>query len=134
MSEIDQEKGAAALEVLNHKDMDQVNGYTVLSSSDYKFSDDFGKISLHKSLNGDPKLHLSTTNDIASSAFGFEMESDSRNQPRQIQQDQNMEYKTNPSPTVVGIQSLKDETPSRSLTVTKKWVRGRLVEVVEDAH
>ncbi|KAF7813959.1 uncharacterized protein G2W53_027928 [Senna tora] len=136
LSEIDQERSEES-EVLNHTDMGQVNGHKVLSSSDYKFPDDFGKIVLHKSLNGDPKLHLSTTNDIASSAFGFEMESDLTNEHSETQRDsdQNMEYKTDPSPTTVeGIQSLEEETPSRSLTVTKKWVRGRLVEVVEEAH
>lgn len=125
LSVIDQAKSAAALEVLNQSDKSQVNGHKALTSSDYKSSDDFGKFSL---LN---ELHLSTSNDIASSAFDFEKESGSTNQPSETQQDQRTEYETDPSPTVVEIQTLKDETPSKPLTVTKKWVRGRLVEVEE---
>lgn len=131
LSEIDQGKDAT-LEDLNQSDMGLVNGHKALPSSDYKLPD--GQFSLHELINGNLKLHLSTTNDIASSALGFESESDSTNQPEETLQNQGLEQKADPSPTETGIQSVEDERPSKSLTVTKKWVRGRLTEVVEETH
>ncbi|XP_054783692.1 uncharacterized protein LOC129290760 [Prosopis cineraria] len=131
LSETDQEKGAT-LEVLNQSDIVPVNGHRAFPSSDYKLAD--GKFSLHELLNGDLKLHLSATNGIASSPLGFESESDSTSEPKENLQDQGKEHKADSSPKVMGIQSVKDETPSKSLAVTKKWVRGRLVEVIEETH
>ncbi|XP_028796269.1 uncharacterized protein LOC114751766 isoform X2 [Neltuma alba] len=131
LSEIDRGEGAT-LETSNQSDTGPVNGHKALPSSDYKLPD--GKFPLHELINGDLKLHLSTTNDIASSALSFESESDSTNQPKETLQDPGMEHKADPSPPGMEIQSVKDETPSKSLTVTKKWVRGRLVEVVEETH
>ncbi|XP_027349186.1 uncharacterized protein LOC113860854 isoform X2 [Abrus precatorius] len=133
LSEVNKEEGSA-FEVLNQSQMvAQVNGRTELASSDYKFSEDFGKFSLEKPVNGDPKLHL--TNGCASLTFSLSSqikESSPSSQQRETEQGQSNEYKTDPSPTVMGIPSLEDEMVSRSPIVTKKWVCGRLVEVAEE--
>ncbi|KHN11356.1 hypothetical protein glysoja_036053, partial [Glycine soja] len=126
---ITEEKGSA-FEVLNQSQMAQVNGHTMLSSSDYKFSEDFGKFSLEKPVNGDAELLL--TNGCTSLPFSLNSqmnESSPSNQQREAEQDQRSEYETDPSPTVMGIHSLENQTMS---VVTKKWVRGRLVEVAEE--
>ncbi|RDY06451.1 hypothetical protein CR513_09563, partial [Mucuna pruriens] len=132
LSEVNKEKGSA-FEVLNHSQIAQVNGHTTLPSSDYKFSEDFGKVSLAKTVNGDPELHVTNGYAALPSSLNSQInESSPSNQQREVEQDQRSEYKTDPSPTVMGIQSLEDETVSRSPIVTKKWVRGRLVEVAEE--
>jgi hypothetical protein len=120
LSEVNKEN-ESAFEVRHHLQLGQVNGHTTLSSTDYKFSEDFGELSLERLVNGVPELHL--TNGCASL---------SSNQQRETEQDEISEDETDHSPTVMGIQSLEDETISRSSTATKKWVRGRLVEVRED--
>lgn len=120
LSEVNKEN-ESAFEVRHHLQLAQVNGHTTLSSTDYKFSEDFGELSLERLVNGVPELHL--TNGCASL---------SSNQQRETEQDEISEDETDHSPTVMGIQSLEDETISRSSTATKKWVRGRLVEVSEE--
>uniref|UniRef100_A0A0R0KQ97 Nuclease associated modular domain-containing protein n=1 Tax=Glycine max TaxID=3847 RepID=A0A0R0KQ97_SOYBN len=50
LNDVNEEKGSA-FEVLNQLQMAQVNGHTTLSSSDYKFTEDFGKFSLEKPVN-----------------------------------------------------------------------------------
>ena len=60
------------------------------------------------------------------------MESSPSNEQRETEQDQISKYKTEPSPSAVGTQSIKDEAQSRQPIVTNKWVRGRLVEVAEE--
>ena len=129
---ITEEKGSA-FEVLNQSQMAQVNGHTMLSSSDYKFSEDFGKFSLEKPVNGNPEFLLS--NGCTSLPFSLNSqinESNPSNQQREAEQDQRSEYETDPSPTVMEIHSLENETMSSSPVSTKKWVRGRLVEVAEE--
>lgn len=136
LSEVDEEKDAA-FEVPNQSDMGQVNGHKTLSANDYKFSEDFRRVSLQKLLNSDPEFHLTTTNGCTSSQFGFDSqksEPGSTNQPREAEQDQSINLKTDPPPNMEEIRSLEDNITSRSLTVTKKWVRGRLVEVVEETQ
>ncbi|KAL2345980.1 hypothetical protein Fmac_007265 [Flemingia macrophylla] len=132
LSEV-KKKNESAFEVLNQSQMTQVNGHTTLSSSDCKFSEDFGKFSLEKLVNGDPELHL--TNGCASLPFSLNSQinaSGSSNQQRESEQDQRSEYETDASPTVMGIESFESETVSRSPLVTRKWVRGRFVEVAEE--
>ncbi|KAK7275485.1 hypothetical protein RIF29_16604 [Crotalaria pallida] len=120
----------AEFDVLNQSLMDQVNGHETLSSSGYKVSKDLGKISLQKFVNGDSELHPITTNGCASLQVGFTgeiEESSSSNQQRETEQNQSSEYKT----TLLGIQSINDEDKPTPPIVTKKWVCGRLVEVVK---
>lgn len=133
LSEVNEEK-QSEVEVINQSKMAQVNGHTTLSSMDYKFSGDFSKFSLEKPVNGEPELHL--TNGCASLPFSLNgqiRESSPSNQQREAEQHLRSEYATEPSPIVMGIQSLENETVSRSsIVVTKRWVRGRLVEVAEE--
>ncbi|CAJ1976060.1 unnamed protein product [Sphenostylis stenocarpa] len=133
LSEVNEGK-ESAFKVLNESKMAQVNGRTTLSSRDYKFSEDFSKLYLEKPVNGEPELLL--TNGCASLPFSLNSqisESSPSNQQREAEQDQKSEYETESAPTVVGIQSLENETLPRSpIVVAKKWVRGRLVEVAEE--
>ncbi|XP_061356768.1 uncharacterized protein LOC133301163 [Gastrolobium bilobum] len=132
LSEAYKENGSA-FEVLNQSQIVQVNGHTTLSSSHDKFYEDFGKFSLEKPVTGDAELHL--INGCAYLPFSLNgqiKECSLSDQRRETEQDQSNEYKTDVSATVMGNQSLKDETLSKSPIVTKKWVRGRLVEVAEE--
>ncbi|XP_061340911.1 uncharacterized protein LOC133287344 isoform X2 [Gastrolobium bilobum] len=122
LSKVNEEKDSE-FEALNQLHMVQVNGHKTSSSSDYKFSEDFVKISLQKFDIGDSELHLKSTNGFASFPVGFKgniEESSSSNQQRETELNQS------------SIESIKDETLPKSATVTKKWVRGRLVDVVEE--
>ncbi|KAK4268999.1 hypothetical protein QN277_022211 [Acacia crassicarpa] len=112
LSQGDEEKGMA-FEVLNQSDMGQTNGHKVLSTRD-EFKDIY-RFSLQKLPNG--------TNGCFSSPLGFDS--------CVSEKGQSIKSQSNSSPTMEGTQPLKDDTPSRSPTVTKKWVRGRLVVVEE---
>ncbi|GAU13732.1 hypothetical protein TSUD_348360 [Trifolium subterraneum] len=132
LSEVNKEN-ESAFEVRHHLQMAQVNGHTTLSSTDYKFSEDFGDLSPERPVNGVPELHL--TNGCASLSFSLNVQINQyspSNQQSETEQDEISEDETDHSPTVVGCQSLEDETLSRSSIATKKWVRGRLVEVSEE--
>lgn len=102
----------STFEVGNHSQMSRVNGHTTV----YKLAEDFGYLSLGRPVNGDPELHL--TNGCAFLPFSLNSQI---NQYRSS----NQEKETDDSPT-------EDETQSRSTIATKKWVRGRLVEVSEE--
>ncbi|XP_028752222.1 uncharacterized protein LOC114743328 isoform X2 [Neltuma alba] len=112
LSQVDEEKGKA-LEVPNQSDMGQINGHETLLTRD-KFEDIHG-FSLQKLPNG--------SNGCFSSPLGFDSHVSEKGQ--------SIKSRTNPSPTMEEMQPLKDDAPSRSPTVTKKWVRGRLVVVKE---
>lgn len=133
LSEIDEEKDAAS-EVPNQSDMGKVNGHASLSPSDHESSGDFCRVSLQKLLNSDPKFHFMTTNCCTCSPFGFTGQK-STNRPGAAEQVQSINLKTDPSPTMEETQSFEDNNrSSSSLTVTKKWVRGRFVEVVQETQ
>jgi len=132
LTEVNQEN-ESEFEVRNHSEMAQVNGHTTLSPSFYKSSEDFRELSLERPVTGVPELHL--TNGYASLPFSLNSQIDQdspSNQQRETEQDESSKDETDHSPTVMGIQSLEDETLSSSPIATKKWVRGRLVEVYEE--
>ncbi|CAL0308884.1 unnamed protein product [Lupinus luteus] len=139
LNEINNENGSK-FEVPNQSHKVQVNGHKTLPSSDYKFSEDFGQFSLEKLLNdGGSEHHLKSTNGYASFPFSFKgqtLELSTSNQQRETETEEslNSENSSDTSSNVVEIQSIEDEeTLSRSSHIaTKKWVCGRLVEVVED--
>lgn len=122
----------STFEFRNHPQMAQVNGHTTLSSSDCKFSEAIGELSLERPINGNPELHLTNGRSLTFSLNSQINQYRPSNQERETEQDQSSEDETDHSPTVMGMQSLEDETLSRSPIVTKKWVRGRLVEVTEE--
>ena len=124
----------AEFEVLNQSLMVPLNGHKTLSSSDHKFADDIGKFSSQNLVNGDSELHLTSSNGCASYLDGINRkieEPSSPYQQKETEHDHSSEYNIDPSPTVLGTESIRDETQPRPPIVTKKWVRGRLVEVVE---
>ncbi|CAL0307913.1 unnamed protein product [Lupinus luteus] len=124
----------AECDVVNQSQKDPVNGHKTFSSSDYKFSEELGKFPLSKLVNGDSELHLTSFDRCASTPVGYNgniEESSSSNQQSETEQGHSSEYKTDPSRTVVRIPSIKDETQPTPPIVTKKWVCGRLVEVVK---
>ncbi|KAI4355349.1 hypothetical protein L6164_004130 [Bauhinia variegata] len=133
----DEKEAGTAFEVPNQSDVSQVNGHNTSASSDYKFSDDFRRFSLQKLLNGDQELKPTTSNGCASFPFGFGnqvMLAGSTNQSGETERGHSSEYKPDAFPTMVGIESIKEEKPTRPVTVTRKWIRGRLVEVVEETQ
>ncbi|OIW13521.1 hypothetical protein TanjilG_29262 [Lupinus angustifolius] len=142
-SEIDCENGSAP-EVPNQSHMPQVNGHKTLSSSDNNFPEDFSEFLSEKLLNGgDHELYISSTNGRSSFPFSLNNSitelspSNQRTETEtETEEDLSSEYGTDTSSTVVAIQSIKDEeTLSRtSPAVTRKWICGRLVEVVEGKH
>ncbi|XP_019455610.1 PREDICTED: uncharacterized protein LOC109356642 isoform X1 [Lupinus angustifolius] len=133
-SEVKKENDAD-FEALNQSHKDPVNGHETLSSSDYKFYKDLGKVSLQKFVDGDSEqLHPTSINGFVSIPVGFNCkieQSSSSNQQCQTEHEHSSKYKIHTSSTVLGIQSIKDEKQPISPTVTKKWVCGRLVEVVK---
>ena len=105
-------ENGSAFEVL-----DQVNGHTTaLSSSDYKFSEDFGEYPLEKPVNGCATLPFSLMSQIN--------ECNLSSQQKEAEQDSCSE---DSSPT-----EDDDDDETLSIVVTRKWVRGRLVEVAEE--
>lgn len=120
------EENESAFEVLSQS---QVNGHTTLSPNVCELSEDFSEFSLEKPVNGDPELHI--TNGCASLPFSLNRQINEYSQLNQTEQ--GSEHKQDPSPTVMGVQSLEEEEAQYcSPLVTKKWVRGRLVEVTEE--
>ncbi|XP_054779662.1 uncharacterized protein LOC129287501 isoform X2 [Prosopis cineraria] len=113
LSQVDEEKGIA-FEVPNRPDMGQINGHKTLLTKD-KF-EGIHRFSLQKLLNG--------TNGLFSPL---------RFDSHLAEQGQSIESQSDPL-TMGEIQPPKNDTPSRLPTVTKKWVRGRLVEVVEESQ
>ncbi|XP_019430296.1 PREDICTED: uncharacterized protein LOC109337708 isoform X2 [Lupinus angustifolius] len=131
-SEVNNEKDAEC-NVLNQSQKD-VNGHRTLSLSDYKFSKELGNFSLPKLVNGNSELHPTSIDGCASRPVGYNgniEESRSSNQQRETEQDEGSDQITYSSRTEVRILSIKDETQPRPPIVTKKWVCGRLVEVVK---
>ena len=126
-------KNESLFEVQNQSQIVQVNGHTILSSSVCNFSETFGELSLEMPINGNPELH--PTNGCVSLPFILPSQINQyspSNQPRETEQDESREEETDDSLNVMGIQSFEDETLSRSHVATKKWVRGRLVDMSEE--
>lgn len=109
----------------------EVNGTPILPSKDEDFN--LSKFTLHDFLNNEEKLLPTSFSGSGSSPFSFEnimKQSSSRNLPDQPEANGNSDCGKDPLPNGAHIQSLKEETPE-SVTVTKKWVCGRLIEVAE---
>ncbi|CAK8544995.1 unnamed protein product [Lathyrus sativus] len=137
-SEVNKEN-ESTFEVGNHSQMTRVvNRHTTLSSSVYKLSEDFGYLSLGMPVNnGDPELHL--TNGCAFLPFSLNSQINqyrSSNQEKETEQYESSENESQAEDETLSRSEspTEDETQSRSRSsiVTKKWVRGRLVEVSEE--
>ncbi|CAB4302667.1 unnamed protein product [Prunus armeniaca] len=122
----------------------KVNGTKILSSSKDEDSG-FGKFTLEDMLNGEEDLPplqdmLNSEGDlppVSPSGYGLPpfsfsdlmKQSDHDQLAPNGNSENNMELQLNGTK----VQSQEEETPSKSATAAKKWVRGRLVEVGEEA-
>lgn len=121
----------AGIEGLNQADQRKVNGTKALISSKNDNEDfDFGKFTWQDLLNGDMEL-LSTS----SSGYGLSpLDLDSLiGSTKQLDQQPNLnvEREDNPLPNGSKLKPRIEAAPANSVTTTKKWVRGRLIEVAE---
>ncbi|KAL6285280.1 hypothetical protein ACE6H2_009670 [Prunus campanulata] len=109
----------------------KVNGTKTLSSSKDEDSG-FGKFTLEDMLNGEEDLPPMSPSGYGLAPFSFLnliKQSDHDQLAPNGNSENNMELQLNGTK----VQSQEEETPSKSATATKKWVRGRLVEVGEEA-
>lgn len=116
-------------------DQKKVNGTLTLASS--KEDDfDFGKFTLQDIINGEDDLLPMNSSGYGLSSFSFGnliKQADSGDEPKQAQSNRDSEGENNPQINGSKVETSEEETPSKSTTVTKKWVRGKLVEVAEGA-
>lgn len=118
---------SAEIKGSNQAELGEVNGTRVVPTKDKDFN--FSNYGLHDFLNNEDQLLPTSFRDLGLSPFSFESlmkQSDSRNRHELPEQDQNSDYEDEAG-------FLKEETPPESVTLTKKWVRGRLIEVAEGA-
>ncbi|KAL6134794.1 hypothetical protein ACLB2K_067022 [Fragaria x ananassa] len=109
----------------------KVNGIPSLSS--IKDEDlGFDEFTLQDLLSDEEELSLMRSDADALPRFSLK-QSDSSIQSDGRESNENHECNKNLQFNETKVESQEDETPSIPATVTKKWVRGRLVEVAEDA-
>ncbi|KAL6140586.1 hypothetical protein ACLB2K_058885 [Fragaria x ananassa] len=109
----------------------KVNGIPSLSS--IKDEDlGFDEFTLQDLLSGEEELSLMRSDADALPRFSLK-QCDSSIQSDGRESNENHECNKNLQFNETKVESQEDETPSIPATVTKKWVRGRLVEVAEDA-
>lgn len=133
-------------EVLIKADRIKVNGTRTLASSK-KEEFNFGKLNLQDILNGEEGVVPISSSDYGLSLFSYETlikQSDSRNENGQLEKnrDNGQQEKPllngatkveSPKEESPAVETGNEQTPANSVTVTKKWIRGRLVEVAEGA-
>ena len=132
ISQVDKDS-SAKIEVLNHADLREVNGTPIVPSKDDDFN--FNKFTLHELLNNEEELLPSSFSGSGSSPFGFDSlmkQSCSKNDLDLAEPNGYGECQKDPLLNGTEVESLKEETP-KLVPVTKKWVRGRLIEVAEEA-
>ncbi|XP_028088385.1 uncharacterized protein LOC114288956 isoform X2 [Camellia sinensis] len=110
---------------LSQRDNGEINGTQTVESSKSDYNDfGFGKFNFHDLLNGKEELYQTSMSDYGlppSELDGIIKQCSFTEQLSQLELNGNgAEY-----------QSRKEETPPNSIPVAKKWVRGRLVEVVD---
>lgn len=123
----------------------KVNGTRTLASSkeeDYNF----GRLNLQDILNGEEVLLPMNSNGYGLSPFSYQTlmkQSDSRNENGHLGPDKESEWLEKPllngaraeipRELTPAAETLNDQIPVKVVTVTKKWVCGKLVEVAEGA-
>ncbi|EXB64651.1 hypothetical protein L484_017984 [Morus notabilis] len=114
----------------------KVNGTRILALSREEDSH-FGKVNLQDILNGEEGLLSTSTSNYGLSSFSYETlmkQSDPRNENGQLGPNKESEQQEMPHLNGARAEISNDQqTPAEVVTVTKKWVRGRLVEVAEGA-
>lgn len=109
----------------------KVNGSKTLSSIENQDLG-FGEFTLQDMLNDEDDLLPMSPDGDALPPYNFE-QSDSRIQSDQLEPNGNNECNKNLELNGAKVKSQGEDAPSTSATVTKKWVRGRLIEVPEEA-
>lgn len=123
------------MRVPNDADQRKVNGIKTLASSKEDDSD-FGKFTLQDIINGEDDLLPMNSSGYGLSPFSFESlikQADSGDEPKQVQSNRESEGENNLPINGSKVESPEEETPSKLTTVTKKWVRGKLVDVAKGA-
>ncbi|XP_031252513.1 uncharacterized protein LOC116110442 [Pistacia vera] len=126
--EIETQKG-----VLSQAEHIKVNGTQPLPSKDEAF--DFGSFTMPDKLNGEELLPRNS-NGYSLQTLNLESlirKPDSAKQLGHLEPNGNAKFEKNPQPNGARVHSMEEETASKPESVTKKWVRGRLVEVTEGA-
>ncbi|XP_022714553.1 uncharacterized protein LOC111274189, partial [Durio zibethinus] len=121
---------------LSQADKKEVNGNQILSlSKNEEFN--FPNFMLPRIVNGDSnELTSSSLNNYSLSTLNFESlikRSDSSKQLNQLETNGIIKHEENPIPNGTKVQLKDDYMPSKAVAITKKWIRGRLVEVIEEA-
>ncbi|KAJ0074746.1 hypothetical protein Patl1_33870 [Pistacia atlantica] len=126
--EIETQKG-----VLSQAEHIKVNGTQPLPSKDEAFN--FGSFTMPDKLNGEELLPRNS-NGYSLQTLNLETlirKPDSAKQLGHLEPNGNAKFEKNPQPNGARVHSMEEETASKPDSVTKKWVRGRLVEVTEGA-
>ncbi|KAJ4844093.1 hypothetical protein Tsubulata_027526 [Turnera subulata] len=110
---------------LERVDFKEASGTSVLASG----KDLVGNLTLHEIRNsGQPELLRTTSSRYGFSPITLE-HSGSSNQLSQLELNWKAKYEENPQPNGTKLQVVEGEMPPKSVVATKKWVRGRLVDV-----
>ncbi|XVF27159.1 hypothetical protein REPUB_Repub14bG0082600 [Reevesia pubescens] len=121
---------------LNQADQKEVNGNQFLSLSkneDFNFPNFmFPRI---VNCDRDEELTSPSSNNYSLSTLNFESlikKSDSSKQLNQLETNGIIKHEKNPLPNGTKVQLKDNDLPSKAVAITKKWVRGKLVEVTEE--
>ncbi|XVF87000.1 hypothetical protein PTKIN_Ptkin18bG0085500 [Pterospermum kingtungense] len=122
---------------MSEADQKEVNGNQIISlSKNEEFN--FASFMLPRIVNGDRDEERTSPNSHNYSLSTLNLESlikksDSPKQLNQLETNGIIKHEKNPLPNGTKVQLMRDDLPSKAVSVTKKWVRGRLVEVSEEA-
>ncbi|KAE8722909.1 peroxisome bioproteinsis protein 2 [Hibiscus syriacus] len=117
----------------NEAEPKEVNGNQSLSFSKHE-EFNLPSFIFPKMVNGDSDVQLASSNNHSSSTLGFDtlIKSDSSKQHNPLETNGAIEHEKNPPVNGTKVQLKDYGVPSIAVAVTKKWVRGKLVEVTEE--
>uniref|UniRef100_A0A5B7ADN6 Nuclease associated modular domain-containing protein n=1 Tax=Davidia involucrata TaxID=16924 RepID=A0A5B7ADN6_DAVIN len=150
VNHVEKEKDAG-IEGLSQTHQREINSIQALESSDGIKDSNFGKFNFqdllngkdeqlltrssdHGLLNGKERVYQIGVSDYGSTPSGLDRmikQPSFTKQLGQLELNGNSRHEKKPLPNGAKFQSGKEETPPNSITITKKWVRGKLVEVAE---
>ncbi|OMO70524.1 Intron-encoded nuclease 2 [Corchorus capsularis] len=122
---------------LNQAEQKQVNGNQILSLSNEQFNlPDFMRPRIVNGVDHDEELTSLSSNNYSLSTLNFESlinKSDLSKQVDPLEINGVIKHEKSPLLNGTKVQLMDDAVPSKPVAVTKKWVRGKLVEVSEEA-
>lgn len=113
----------------NQAELKEVNGTKILASSK---DEDLNFTNLHDILNGENEILSANSNGYSLPSIRLESLLEHPSSPNhfgQLEANGNVKPQRNPLLNGSQVQQVKEESPSKPISSTKKWVRGRLVEV-----